>query len=93
MRRLIGLRNGRYTNLRHAIERLPEEVVDTYATSVGLSLREREILGFLLEEKSAQEISELLFISVGTVKSHTHNIYQKAGVGNRMQLLQKIKYL
>lgn len=72
-------------------ERLPEEVVDTYATSVGLSLREREILGFLLEEKSAQEISELLFISVGTVKSHTHNIYQKAGVGNRMQLLQKIK--
>ena len=48
---------------------------------------------FLLEEKSAQEISELLFISVGTVKSHTHNIYQKAGVGNRMQLLQKIKYL
>ncbi|WP_326440300.1 helix-turn-helix domain-containing protein [Adlercreutzia shanghongiae] len=74
-------------------ERLPEEVVDTYATSVGLSLREREILGFLLEEKSAQEISELLFISVGTVKSHTHNIYQKAGVGNRMQLLQKIKYL
>lgn len=72
-------------------ERLPEEVVDTYATSVGLSLREREILGFLLEEKSAQEISELLFISVGTVKSHTHNIYQKVGVGNRMQLLQKIK--
>lgn len=71
---------------------LSEEVIDAYATSIGLSLREREILGFLLKEKSTQEISELLFISTGTVKSHTHNIYQKADVSNRMQLLQKIRY-
>lgn len=70
---------------------LSEEVIDAYATSIGLSLREREILGFLLKEKSTQEISELLFISTGTVKSHTHNIYQKADVSNRMQLLQKIR--
>ena len=70
---------------------LSEEIIDAYATSIGLSLREREILGFLLKEKSTQEISELLFISAGTVKSHTHNIYQKADVSNRMQLLQKIR--
>lgn len=70
---------------------LSEEIIDAYATSIGLSLREREILGFLLKEKSTQEISELLFISTGTVKSHTHNIYQKADVSNRMQLLQKIR--
>ena len=74
-----------------SIGELPEEVIDAYATSIGLSLREREILGFLLKEKSAQEISKLLFISTGTVKSHTHNIYQKADVSNRMQLLQKVK--
>ena len=74
-------------------EELTDEGIAAYAASIGLSIREREILMLLIKEKSAQEISELLFISVGTVKSHTHNIYQKANVNNRMQLLQKIKYL
>lgn len=74
-------------------EELTDEVIVAYATSIGLSLREREILRLLIKGKSAKEIAVLLFISDGTVKSHTHNIYQKANVDNRMQLLQKIKYL
>ena len=66
---------------------------DRFAESIGLSNREREVLPLLLENKSNQEISEALFISPGTVKSHTHNIYQKAGVTDRSELLRKASAL
>lgn len=52
-----------------------------------LTDRESEILEYLLNGKSQQEISDELVIALGTVKTHIHNIYQKAGVANRSQLL------
>jgi len=52
-----------------------------------LTERESEILEYLLNGKSQQEISDELVIALGTVKTHIHNIYQKAEVANRNQLL------
>lgn len=52
-----------------------------YSFSIGLTRREAEIFLLLLEERSNQEIGAALFISVGTVKAHIHNIYRKAGGG------------
>ena len=63
--------------------------VDRFADAIGLSRREKEVLPLLLENKTIGEISETLFISPGTVKSHTHNIYQKAEVTDRGDLIQK----
>lgn len=63
--------------------------LDGFATQIGLSPREREVLPLLLENRSMQQISEQLYISLGTVKYHTHNVYQKAGVGDRTQLIDK----
>ena len=60
-----------------------------FADAIGLSKREKEVLPLLLENLSIVQIAEALFISQGTVKSHTHNIYQKAGVANRVELIQK----
>lgn len=34
-----------------------------------------------------QEISDELVISIGTAKTHVHNIFQKIGVSKRQQLL------
>lgn len=51
-----------------------------------LTVREQDILTLLLENKNNQEISDKLMISVGTAKTHTHNIFQKLGVAKRQQL-------
>ncbi len=60
-----------------------------FAEELGLSARETEVLPMLLDNYSMQEISSALSISPGTVKYHTHNIYQKAGVGDRVELILK----
>jgi len=50
-----------------------------------LNPRELEILQMISEGYSNREISQKLFLSVGTVKWHTSNIYGKMGVRNRVE--------
>lgn len=52
-----------------------------------LSARELEVLGLLCEGLSNQEIAARLVLSVGTVKTHIHNIFGKLGVSNRPQAI------
>lgn len=59
-----------------------------FSQEYHLTGREQDILKILLQDKNNQEISDELFISVGTVKTHVHNIFQKADVAKRNQLLQ-----
>ena len=54
-----------------------------------LSKRELEVLRLLAERLSNQEISDKLFISLGTVKRHTANIYQKLNVEGRRPAVAK----
>lgn len=67
---------------------LPDSRKEAFYDSLKLTKREREIVGLLLQDKSNQEISEELFISLGTAKTHVHNIFQKAGVTKRRQLIE-----
>ena len=60
---------------------------EEFCNSLGLTKREREIISLLLQDKSNQEISDELFISLGTAKTHVHNIFQKAEVTKRRQLI------
>lgn len=50
-----------------------------------LSERELEVLRLMAEGLSNQEIGGRLFITVGTVKTHVHNICGKLGAGSRTQ--------
>jgi len=50
-----------------------------------LTGREMEILGLLAQQLSNKEIAAQLVITKGTVKQHTHKIYQKLGVKGRWQ--------
>ena len=50
-----------------------------------LSERELEVLSLIADGHSNQEIAQALVISLGTVKRHTGNIYQKLDVKNRTE--------
>jgi len=56
-----------------------------------ISKRESEVVRLICEGNSNQEISEALFISLQTVKDHTHRIFVKTGVRNRVQLTNMIR--
>ncbi|BAQ66199.1 response regulator transcription factor [Geminocystis sp. NIES-3709] len=59
-----------------------------------LTNREKEILLLMAEGKSNQEIANILYITSGTVRVHTHTIIQKLNVSDRISaiLLFKNKY-
>ncbi|NLX09982.1 MAG: AAA family ATPase [Chloroflexi bacterium] len=52
-----------------------------------LSSRELEVLALIAEGLSNREIAERLYLSVGTVKVHTRNIYSKLNVSSRTQAI------
>ena len=56
----------------------------------SLTPREREIVQQLCQGKTNQQIADTLFISLQTVKDHTHRIYSKIGVHSRLKLVQLI---
>ncbi len=56
-----------------------------------ISKRESEVVRLICQGQSNQEISEALFISLQTVKDHTHRIFVKTGVRNRVQLTNMIR--
>ncbi len=59
--------------------------------SLGLTPRETEIAERILQRQTYREIAEELTISEHTVKRHVHNIYEKAGVSRRDELIRKLK--
>lgn len=62
----------------------PKDLFEKY----GISKREKQIIEEICLGKTNKEIAEELFITLQTVKDHTHNIYKKVNVKNRVQLSQ-----
>jgi RNA polymerase sigma factor (sigma-70 family) len=71
--RLAGRRREENHEARRAVE--------------SLTPREREVLALLAEGLSDKEISERLNVSIGTVRNHAMNIFNKLGVHSRLQAL------
>ncbi|MGA2711945.1 MAG: response regulator transcription factor [Bryobacteraceae bacterium] len=51
-----------------------------------LSTREREIVVLVAQGFKNKELAERMFISEQTVKNHLHNIFDKLGVSDRLEL-------
>jgi DNA-binding NarL/FixJ family response regulator len=51
-----------------------------------LSQREREIVALVAQGFKNKEMAEKMFISEQTVKNHLHNIFDKLGVSDRLEL-------
>lgn len=81
------------------VEHLPEQLPDSRAafvpheavTNYLLSVREVEIMGWVVKGKTNLEIGTILGISVFTVKNHLYHIFKKLDVLNRVQAASKYK--
>lgn len=58
------------------------KVMDFSCDAIGLSKREKEVLGMIAEGHTNTKIAELLFLSAHTVTTHRKNIMHKLGVKN-----------
>jgi two-component system, NarL family, nitrate/nitrite response regulator NarL len=75
--------------------RMTPEVIDAFKKSAEsgqrrekplLSDREKEVVQLVAQGFRNREIGEKLFISEQTVKNHLHNIFDKLGVSDRLEL-------
>ena len=55
-----------------------------------ISKREVEVMAELIDGRTNSEISEILSVSLSTVKKHVYNIFNKMGVNSRFQLLNLV---
>ena len=71
-------------------EKRPSVRVPVYQLlAESLTLRELDVLRLIANDLSNKEIAQKLVLTVGTVKTHAHNIYAKFGVRNRSQAVKK----
>ena len=71
----------------------PFERNEAAARSLGLTARECEILALLASGQSVKEMARSLGISPNTVKTHLARIYEKLDVQNRVQAIEKARFL
>lgn len=68
----------------------------TYQIAAGketITRRETEILYLMSQGKASKEIAAHLHISTQTVQKHTKNIYRKLDVHNKIEALNKTRWL
>jgi DNA-binding CsgD family transcriptional regulator len=68
-----------------------DQLSDEFLSKYGITGREREIILMVVQGKSNADIAGELFISLATVKTHLHNVYQKMGVDSRYDLLARVR--
>lgn len=67
-----------------------ESFVDNIKT---LSLAEKAVFDLYLKEHTAQEIANILCLSINTIKTHNRRIYMKLNVSSRKELLVYIQMM
>jgi DNA-binding CsgD family transcriptional regulator len=65
--------------------------LEDFCKKFEVSPRETDIVREICNGLSNKEISQKLFISLQTVKDHTHHIYIKTNVRSRVQLINLVK--
>jgi DNA-binding NarL/FixJ family response regulator len=69
-----------------AMHALPAVAATRERERSPLSQREREIVALVAQGFKNKEMAEKMFISEQTVKNHLHNIFDKLGVSDRLEL-------
>ncbi len=77
--------SGKMTLSPEAAQALASSVAQPQIPGNQLTERERDVLRCMVRGRNNQEIAEELVISLGTVKFHVSNIFQKLGVDSRVE--------
>lgn len=64
--------------------------IEKLAKQFKITKREKEIIQQIAQGKTNQQIADDLFISLQTVKDHTHRIYRKIGINSRTKLISRL---
>jgi DNA-binding CsgD family transcriptional regulator len=68
----------------------PAHIYPLLMAAYGLTERERDITGLILQGNSTADIAETLVVSVHTVQQHLKRIFDKTGVRSRRDLVGKV---
>ena len=63
---------------------------ERFCEKYEISKREKEVIHEICSGLSNQQIADRLFISLQTVKDHTHRIYGKTNCNSRAQLISMV---
>ena len=72
------------------IAEVTPEQKEIWVRQFGFSPREAEIAVLLVQRTPYKQIGEELYVSGNTVKTHVRNVYKKADVSSREELLEKL---
>ena len=73
-------------SMARVVDRLQEQENSRGEFVDRLSPREQEVTRLVMEGLNNKDIAARLSLSVGTIKIHLHNIYEKLGIRSRLQL-------
>ncbi len=79
---------GRMTLSPEAAQELAKSATQTHMPGNELTERERDVLRCMVAGMNNNEIAQELVVSLGTVKFHISNIYQKLGVNSRIEAVK-----
>jgi len=77
---------ARVVNLMAALRELMEKVKTPERKTFGLTPREMDVVGCIVEGCSNRDIAKQFTLSEETVKRHLSNIFDKTGVSTRLEL-------
>jgi len=74
-------------------EKEQTQIIRKFELNEPLTTRENEVMNLLIKGKSYKAIASELYISENTVGTHARNVYAKAGVSNRAELMNLLMNL
>ena len=89
----LGLWVGKKLTNQTKIEPPPFEQNEKAIRYLKISERELEVLELVAQGLSNKQISDKLFVSVNTTKTHLSHLYEKLDVKRRTQAVEKAKSL
>ncbi len=80
-------------NIAEAAPSVPmAQNLQSFAAKTGLTKREFEVLSYIMDNYTNEEIAEKMVISIHTLKKHILNLYKKCNVTSRVQLYKQLEH-